>query len=631
MGVPPTRKRHLSTSVSTENPPTDSKLLLPTYECYVASGRLAPDPAQLSVLKKLHKLQQALLGYDNAFLWQHHLAQSPSKGKIISESNKVSQPRTTECVDPASRSPHFDSAVPIAKTTDPSISTTPESQDGSTSNFSELASSSAPALIPAANEESSEPPSSIRIPRGLYIQGAVGTGKSMLMDLFFQSTRECFAAQSSAGKENDDTTIGTSKIQRYHFHHFLAMVHERLNAGKLSEEIQPQHPIHRVGLEMAQSMTVLCLDEMQMIDIADAFILSQLLSTMFACGTVVVTTSNQRPSELYQHGIHRSYFEPFFRLFQRHCRVHTMSSQTDYRIVRSLPAFSAESSLPNPLVDSEEQDRDSQLLSQLWPERRESMFWIYPAVLAPEDEALAKSGGIVSCHRDELDDFVRRLRRNLGAVAQRTTLSLGGTSSSQPRTMVVADGDSCGRVARLSFHQLCSLQYGASDYRILSRSFDIVVVEDIPTTLHRLDLHHNEARRFITLVDELYEAHVLLICTTTEPVHHPGDLFATAVSSDRISPSNDYEPTVVDGWMDQAVDSRGYAVGALASVRELPFAFRRAVSRLTEMTSRRWWERFFALEMSGSQRGTKAARVGQSKHSGLGMISSTVGASDCTP
>jgi predicted ATPase len=628
VGAPPARSRHLSAFVSTAYPPNDSKLLLPTYECYVASGRLSPDPAQRAVLKKLHKLQQALLSYDNAFLWQHHLVKLQSKGKIVSESNKVSQPRTTERVDPAPRSPLDDSAASIAKTSDHNIATTSESEAGSTSNFSELASSSAaPASIPA--EERSEPPSSIRIPRGLYIQGAVGTGKSMLMDLFFQTTQECFAAQSS--KENDETTIGSSKIQRYHFHHFLAMVHERLNARKKTKETQPQHPIHRIGLEMAQSMTVLCLDEMQMIDIADAFILSQLLSTLFACGTVVVTTSNQRPSDLYQHGIHRSYFEPFFRLFQQHCRLHTMSSHTDYRLTLSLPAFSPEASLPNALVDSEEQDRGSQLLSQLWPDCRESMFWIYPAVLALEDEALAKSGGILSCHRDELDDFVRHLRRNLGAVAQRTTLSLGGTTSSQPRTMVVEDGDSCGRVGRLSFHQLCSLQYGASDYRVLSRSFDIVVVEDIPTTLHRLDQHHNEARRFITLVDELYEAHVLLICTTMEPVQHPGDLFATEVPSDRTSPSKDDEPAAVDGWLDQAVDSRGYAVGALASVRELPFAFRRAASRLTEMTSRRWWERFFSLEMSSSQRGTTevlgCSGRPTSNHSSLGAISSTVGAS----
>jgi predicted ATPase len=132
-------------------------------------------------------------------------------------------------------------------------------------------------------------------------------------------------------------------------------------------------------------------------------------------------------------------------------------------------------------------------------------------------------------------------------------------------------------VAKLGFEELCLKELGASDYRTLAKAFDALVIERIPVlTLS----NHDAARRFITLIDEMYENQMGLICSAAAA--RPDELFIHSFSENNLT--ND----LPEGWMDQATRG-GHAIGALASVQELGFAFQRAASRLKQMTSPDWW------------------------------------------
>lgn len=340
---------------------------------------------------------------------------------------------------------------------------------------------------------------SVRIPRGLYLYGSVGSGKSMLMDTFFD-------------------TISIPRSKRWHFHAFLSMVHQRVHALKGKPKHHSENPIQRVGVDLAEEYCIICLDEFQVTDIADATILSQLFSALWRLGTVVVTTSNRPPSDLYLGGLHRSYvMPPFIDMLHRHCIVHELDGTVDYRVELSKNCYTYFASSKNGMIEK--------VAAHLRQGR-------------PEESVQLKTG--------------------------------------YGRTWTV-NGDADGRVARLSFDEICggSRCRSASDFRALT-GFQVIAVEQMEVLVSS-----DKARRFITFIDELYEGKTALMIETNG-AKDPEELFLSTHDQSRDLQRNEMgvdHATIVT-----------HGEGALASVQELSFAFQRAESRIREMTTQRWWD-----------------------------------------
>jgi len=271
-------------------------------------------------------------------------------------------------------------------------------------------------------------------PRGLYVWGEVGRGKTRLMDIFFE------AAPVEAKR-------------RAHFHDFMLDVHARIHAARLAAK-EGRGPagdvIPPIGDQLAREASLLCFDEFHVTDIADAMILGRLFERLFAAGVIVVATSNVPPPELYRDGLNRSLFLPFIAMLQEHMEVVRLDARTDFR---------------------REKLGDGRM-------------WLTPA----DDEA-----------RAALDAAFLALA---GEEGRPTSLAVQGRTVEIPHA---AHG-----VARASFDELCGRPLGAADYLAIARRFHTLVLDAVPTLDER---RRNEARRFMTLVDALYEHHVKLLAS----------------------------------------------------------------------------------------------------------------------
>ena len=462
----------------------------------VSNGGLRSDTAQERIATRLSRLQNALVGYSNEPWVDFHdaLEENERKQREEKQTMKASDGMSEESGDHDQE-----------KTQPP--------QGNENSNRSEDTN--------VNDDIISQLP---RIPRGLYVFGEVGTGKSMLMDMFYNEAP-------------------TNRKRRVHFHAFLQDVHRRiheLNQEDLRRKGRNFHvdtsmennPIVRVAKELARNeLTLLCLDEFQVTDVADAMILSQLFSTLFRHGTVVVATSNRRPTDLYEGGLNRSYFLPFIDLLQRHCIVHEIKSKTDYRRLLSVDA--------------------------------ETFF------VVDDSDGFVESKSTMDTLFDNLLE---------GHTPISITIETGFR-----REIVVQQAHPQGTVARFRFDELCRTNLASGDYHAIAQRFDVVLLEEIPLLTLK---DHNEARRFITLVDELYEGRCLLACLAVQPAQH---LFVDR--SDLSVPGpNSIETKVGEAFGIDVAQGDDKTLGELASVRELRFAFRRAASRLQEMCSKPWWE-----------------------------------------
>ena len=279
--------------------------------------------------------------------------------------------------------------------------------------------------------------------RGLYLWGGVGRGKSMLMDLFFAGA-------------------GVASKRRVHFHEFMAEVHERLDVWRrLSDTERRRSPFHvrgagddpiaPVARQVASEARLLCFDEFQVNQIADAMILGRLFEALFGEGVTVVATSNRHPDDLYKDGINRALFLPFIERLKERCDVFELAAARDYRLDRLVEA---------------------------------------PVWYAPLGAGSAAA----------LDLAWDRL--TLGAEPQRCVLTVKG------RKLDIAR-EAAG-VARLTFEELCARPLGSLDYLAVAATFHTVILESIPLLTPD---RRNEAARFVALIDALYEARTKLVAS----------------------------------------------------------------------------------------------------------------------
>ncbi len=272
-------------------------------------------------------------------------------------------------------------------------------------------------------------------PRGLYVYGAVGRGKTMLMDMFFEA-------------------VEAPLKRRAHFHAFMADAHARLHQWRQAlkrGEVAGDDPIAPVAAELACEASLLCFDEFAVSDIADAMILGRLFTALFAAGMVVVATSNVAPDDLYKDGLNRALFLPFIALLRDRLEVVELSARTDYRLEKLKRAP------------------------------------VYYAPIGPKADAA-------------LDAAFRALTgHDKGEPAR---IELLGRCFDAPQAI---DG-----VARFDFDALCRRPLGAADYLEIAQRFHTVVLDRIPALQPS---ERNEAKRFIVLIDALYDMRVKLIAS----------------------------------------------------------------------------------------------------------------------
>lgn len=250
--------------------------------------------------------------------------------------------------------------------------------------------------------------------------------------------------------------------RRTHFHEFMADVHDRIALARKSAKKFSQHhdPIPAVATDIAKKVRLLCFDELHVRDIADAMILSRLFKTLFEHGIVVVATSNAHPDDLYKDGLNRALFLPFIALVHRHMDVVELTSAKDFRM--------------------------DKLTGQT----------LY---FAPADGRA----------KNELDRHWHRLTGR--SESRPCVIEVKGRTIEVPQA---AKG-----VARFSFNDLCAEPLGTIDYLHIAHVFHTILIDDIPVLTAD---NRNEARRFINLIDTLYDNNVSLIASAAA---QPGELY----------------------------------------------------------------------------------------------------------
>jgi len=287
-------------------------------------------------------------------------------------------------------------------------------------------------------------------PRGVYLIGPVGRGKTMLMDLFYE-------------------TVDVPKKRRTHFHVFMGEIHRLIDSWRKSDragrkDTFDQHkgddPIPPIADVVARQARLLCFDEFQVTDIADAMILGRLFSALFERGVTLVATSNRLPDELYKNGINRQLFLPFIELLKTKAEVITIAGPHDYRLDRLRAAGTWFSPVTSATADQSD---------RLWTE-----------LLGPEEED---------------GEVIEVLGRKLEFP------------------------NAAGGLLRAEFDELCSVALGPNDYIAIAARFHTVFIRNVPKLV---PARRQEARRFVTLVDALYEARTHLIMLAEA---EPDDLY----------------------------------------------------------------------------------------------------------
>ncbi|CAK7191897.1 Cell division protein ZapE [Commensalibacter sp. Nvir] len=262
-----------------------------------------------------------------------------------------------------------------------------------------------------------------RAPKGIYLVGKVGRGKSMLMDLFYEH-------------------IPIKQKLRAHFHGFMQQIYISFNKLKINFP-QGKDPVPLLAKNLASKTWLICFDEIQINDIADAVLLGRLFDHLFRLGVVVVATSNVHLGQLFQNKPGADAFKPFIKILQSHMMEIEVDSVKDYRLNRTI----------------------------------EEKKW-----LTPYDSKNS------AC----LDAIF--LRESKGEPMKERIFNVMG------RSFIVSKAS--GEVARFLFKQLCDVNLGRGDYLTLAQNFNVVIVDGIPKFNSE---ERNVIERFVVLIDVLYE------------------------------------------------------------------------------------------------------------------------------
>ncbi|WP_292956345.1 cell division protein ZapE [Nitrosomonas sp.] len=295
-------------------------------------------------------------------------------------------------------------------------------------------------------------------PKGIYLYGGVGRGKSMLMDLFYG--------------------IAPVKIKRrVHFHEFMLDIHHHLKAWHSLSSQQRQQtvkelqniqgrkidlddPMPAIGRQIASKATLLCFDELQVTDIADAMVVARLFSELFRQGVVVVATSNRQPDDLYKNGLNRHRFVPFIDRVKAEMEIVALNGPVDYRY-----------------------DRLKGIDTYFYPVNENTTAALSAAFFRLTDRSVED--------RDKVPS---------------------GELIVQGRKLFVPK--SARGVAVFSFKRLCANPLGPADYLAIARAYHTVIMVAIPEFTHE---NTSEATRFIHFIDALYEHGVKFLCSAAAP------------------------------------------------------------------------------------------------------------------
>ncbi|KAJ0481212.1 putative ATPase, AFG1, P-loop containing nucleoside triphosphate hydrolase [Helianthus annuus] len=366
-------------------------------------------------------------------------------------------------------------------------------------------------------------------PKGLYIYGNVGSGKTMLMDMFYSATKG----------------IVTHR-RRFHFHEAMLEINERMHKEWIAaeesykENMQMKNILPAVADKFLvdqksdrRGASILCFDEIQTVDVFAIVALSGIISRLLSTGTVLVATSNRAPSDLNQDGMQWEIFLKLLDKLEDHCETVLIGSETDYRRLLS--------------------QRSVNLVTYFYP---------LNSIATKKFENV-------------WDETVRKLGEPV--VSETVSVMFG-------RTLEVPE--SCNGVAKFTFEYLCGRPVGAADYIAVAKNYHTVFVSDIPMMSMRI---RDKARRFIILIDELYNHHCCLYCSAASSIDElfqgteEGTLFD--LESFQFETETEGSKLRRDVLAEGNIGSGGAPAGIISmlSGKEEMFAFRRAVSRLVEM------------------------------------------------
>lgn len=344
---------------------------------------------------------------------------------------------------------------------------------------------------------------------GLYIHGNVGTGKTMLMDMFYN-------------------TSSVRMKKRLHFNRFMLDIHDRIaRVKRANSDLDGAQVWNAIADQIVAECHLLCFDEFQVTDIADAMIMKLLFEALFRRGLVVIATSNREPNKLYENGLQRQNFVPFIPMLQSQVKEVNLDSGMDYR-------------------------------------RSDNFDFNYPSWLQKDDS-------------ERIEFHFNRLYSTFGdGPAKESSLRVLGHELRIPITS--------GRVAEFTFDELCAEglgePLGAQDYLALADNFDVVIVRDVP----RIDLFlmNSMLKRMITMIDNIYDNHVgllLILDDNLDNLYYDSDTHERELTIE--------ERQFMDDHRVQGV-AEGVKIATLSGSEEA-FAIERKISRLSEMSSEQYW------------------------------------------